>query len=169
LPWAQEFSLKGLTSTAGVAKLWARQKVAQLMMEARQGQLTPGEVKTAVVQVALAHELVTTHTSLVAVDRDVARPPDAHLITHQLETNVPAGWSLPSMKEEGILPRWLVQHQGQMPEHVMPLVHVPTLVALALPQTATAAPLHLLIGFMGLCLCCGAYFLRRQRRCDVVE
>ncbi len=168
LPWGQEFSLQNITHTEGVAKLWARKKIAQLMTDARQGSVPQEEAKQAVVQVALAYQLVTTQTSLVAVDRSVARPPSAQLVTHQLETNLPAGWTLPTMKEEGILPTWLVQLQGTMPQHVMPVVHVPTLMALALPQTATAAQLHLLIGFMGFLLFCVAHYLRRQRRYDAV-
>jgi len=168
LPWEQEFSLQHMMQTEGVAKLWARKKIAQLMTDARRGKVTQEEMKHAVMQVALAHQLVTTQTSLVAVDREVVRPPGAQLVTHQLETNMPAGWTMGSMKEEGIFPRWLVQLQGTLPEHVMPVVHVPTLVALALPQTATAASLHLLIGFMGLCLVCVAHYLRRQRRYDAV-
>lgn len=168
LPWEQEFALQNITHTEGVAKLWARKKIAQFMTDARKRKVTQEEVKKAVVQVALAHQLVTTHTSLVAVDREVARPLGMQLISHQLETNLPAGWSLPTIKEEGIFPTWLVQLKGTMPEQVMPVVHVPTLVALALPQTATAAQLHLLIGFMGLSLVCVVHYLRRQRRCHAV-
>ena len=169
LPWGQEFSLQHITHTEGVAKLWARKKIAQLMTDARQGKATQEEAKQAVVQVALAYQLVTTQTSLVAVDREMARPPGVQLVTYQLETNMPVGWTMPTMKEEGVFPRWLVQLHGTMPEHVMPVVHVPTLVALALPQTATAAPLHLLIGFIWLCLVCIVHYLRRQRRYDAVD
>lgn len=161
--WEQEVPLQGISQTAGVAKLWAREKVAQLMSDVRREKLTQDEAKQQIISVALTHQLVTKHTSLVAADQRVARPPGAQLVSGHVETNLPAGWKFEPMKKEGLVPSWLVQHQGQVPDQVMPVVPAPMMVALALPQTATAAQLHLMIGFILLCCYGAAYYLRRQK------
>ena len=171
MPWKQEILLQGTSSTPGVAKLWAREKVVRLMSDAWRGRLTQDEAKQQMVSVALAHQLVTKHTSLVAVGQTVARPPGAQLVSRHLETNLPTGWKFEPVKKNGLVPLWLVQRQGQLPDQVMPVVLGPTLVALSLPQTATAAQLQLIIGFMGLCFCFAVYYLRRQqeRKHDAVD
>jgi Ca-activated chloride channel family protein len=50
------------------------------------------DVRKAVVAVALAHHLVSRHTSLVAVDVTPARPLDRALGSHAMPTNLPHGW-----------------------------------------------------------------------------
>jgi Ca-activated chloride channel family protein len=52
---------------AGIATRWARAKVETLMDSLHEG-ATPFDVRAEVVEIALAHNLVTRYTSLVAVD-----------------------------------------------------------------------------------------------------
>jgi len=97
---------------SGIARLWARQKI-----DALRDSLFTGADATAVrdeiITLALAHHLVTEHTSLVAVDTTPAGV-DAKSCTSELvPINLPEGWG-------GI--------EG------------------SLPQTATDAPLSMLIG-----------------------
>ena len=49
-------------------------------------------MRTAVLDVALRHHLVSRFTSLVAVDVRPVRPADAALPSHVLKTNLPHGW-----------------------------------------------------------------------------
>ncbi|HKC93140.1 MAG TPA: hypothetical protein VKB81_03865, partial [Nitrospira sp.] len=48
-------------------------------------------VRQAVLDVALAHHLVSKYTSLVAVDTEPIRPTDKTLVLHAMKTNLPEG------------------------------------------------------------------------------
>ena len=47
--------------------------------------------RQSVLDVALAHHLVSKYTSLVAVDVEPVRPTDQSLVTHAMKTNLPEG------------------------------------------------------------------------------
>jgi len=76
-------------------------------------------VRTAVLDLALEHKLISKYTSLVAVDKTPVRPMDKNLKQKNVPTNLPQGWN--SNKVFG-----------------------------SLPESATPAPLHLLLGLLGL-------------------
>jgi Ca-activated chloride channel family protein len=89
--WEAETSLSVGASRAGVNRLWARRKIASLMDEKARG--VPEEtIRSEIVELALAHHLVSKYTSLVAVDVTPARPTDKKLRTGAVPTNLPAGW-----------------------------------------------------------------------------
>jgi Ca-activated chloride channel family protein len=72
-PWSLPVSLKHTTTRSGLSVYWARQKISALMDEVFTG--TDEEtVRKGVLDVALAHHLVSKYTSLVAVDVTPARP-----------------------------------------------------------------------------------------------
>jgi len=72
-PWSLPVSIKQTTTRGGLSVYWARQKISALMDEAFMG--TDEEiVRKKVLDVALAHHLVSKYTSLVAVDVTPARP-----------------------------------------------------------------------------------------------
>ena len=75
----------------GVAKLWARRKIAALSARALEG-VPADEVRGAIVEVALRHHLVSQHTSLVAVDLTPARPAEEAVRSRRLPVALPAGW-----------------------------------------------------------------------------
>ncbi len=118
--WNRKIAIQGGADSHGVHLLWARRKIADLMDEKARGK-PEGEVRKAVLDVALDHKLVSKYTSLVAVDKTPARPLDKSLNKKHLATNLPHGWS--ADKVFGTL-----------------------------PQSATPAPLHLLLGLIGLML-----------------
>ena len=89
--WRQDIVLRTAAEHSGIAVQWARAKIAVLLDTPSTG-VDAEATRTAVIDVALRHHLVTRHTSLVAVDVTPARPGDAALRTHALETNLPAGW-----------------------------------------------------------------------------
>src|SRR5262249_58467365 len=74
----------------GIHKLWARKKIGSLMDRLREG-ADREEVRSAVVDVALRHHLVSAYTSLVAVDVTPTRPDGTPVDTGIVPTNLPAG------------------------------------------------------------------------------
>ncbi len=74
----------------GVGVSWARAKIDALMDAGRQG-APQSEIRAAVLDVALAHHLVSKYTSLVAVDVTVSKPVDTAAIQTSLPHNVPEG------------------------------------------------------------------------------
>ncbi|MCB1036953.1 MAG: marine proteobacterial sortase target protein [Acidobacteria bacterium] len=91
-PWQVPLELRGGAESPGIDKLWARRKIAALMDRQTQG-AEVGEIRRQVVEVALAHHLVSKYTSLVAVDVTPERPMDEALATHAVPTHLPEGWS----------------------------------------------------------------------------
>lgn len=70
--WSTELPLAADTPSAGVAALWARARIAELLDRERRG-ADPGETRDEIVKTALTHHLVSKHTSLVAVDKTPVR------------------------------------------------------------------------------------------------
>ncbi|MBH0202525.1 MAG: marine proteobacterial sortase target protein [Nitrospira sp.] len=74
-PWSLPVSFKQASSRSGISVNWARQKISALMDKMYKGE-EEGPIRTAIIDVALAHHLVSKYTSLVAVDVTPARPTD---------------------------------------------------------------------------------------------
>ncbi|HEX6200832.1 MAG TPA: marine proteobacterial sortase target protein, partial [Thermoanaerobaculia bacterium] len=91
-PWSTVQRLDGGERRPGIAKLWARRKIAALSGLTLDG-APEDEVRRAVVEVALRHRLVSQFTSLVAVDVTPGRPADQVLRSRRLPVALPAGWS----------------------------------------------------------------------------
>jgi Ca-activated chloride channel family protein len=70
-------------SDAGVSRLWARARIDALEDQLRRG-TDEALVRPQVIEVAVAHRLVTRYTSLVAVDRTPVRAPDSPLASVQV-------------------------------------------------------------------------------------
>ena len=96
VPWKTVLPFTTGLARPGIAVHWARQKISQLM-----DQHTPslqsdqpareGELRQAVIDVALSHHLVSKYTSLVAVETIPARPEHQPLHSHAMKTNLPDG------------------------------------------------------------------------------
>lgn len=90
-PWSQGLNIKENGKRPGVAVLWARKKIRNLMESHFLG-ADKEEVREQVLATALDHHLVSKYTSLVAVEQNVSRPADKRLNKAPLKTNMPAGW-----------------------------------------------------------------------------
>ena len=90
IPWTATVALKESPVRDGLSVYWARQKVAALMDQEHHGQ-DDSVFRQAVLDVALAHHLVSKYTSLVAVDMEPIRPTDKTLVTHAMKTNLSEG------------------------------------------------------------------------------
>ncbi len=90
-PWRTTLAARGGRSSAGIAVLWARNKIAALMDGLHTG-ANPEEVRRSVIEVAMRRHLVTKHTSLVAVDVTPSRPQGAPLKKGSVPANLAHGW-----------------------------------------------------------------------------
>ncbi|MDA0272141.1 MAG: marine proteobacterial sortase target protein [Proteobacteria bacterium] len=89
-PWSQELSLDTRTSKPGVGTIWARRKISALEDDLVKGRDATA-VKNEMVQVAIAHKMVTRDTSLVAVEEIVSRLAQDTLKTGDVPNAVPYG------------------------------------------------------------------------------
>ncbi len=90
-PWHATLPLADARTGKGMGVLWAREKIQSLIDSQRDG-AKEEEVRDAVVEVALAHHLVSKYTSLVAVDKTPVRPKEDELQSGAIPTNLPEGW-----------------------------------------------------------------------------
>ncbi len=88
--WQNSLALQQASNGAGIATLWARNKIAALMDQLRDGE-QEAVIKPQVINVALQHHLVSKYTSLVAVDVTPSRPVDETLDSHAVPVNLPKG------------------------------------------------------------------------------
>ena len=91
-PWSAQLPLSAAANEPGVGVLWARAKI-EALSDAQRGGEPEAAVRNAIVEVALAHHLVSKYTSLVAVDVTPTAPPGTIPATTALPTNLPEGWS----------------------------------------------------------------------------
>jgi Ca-activated chloride channel family protein len=82
--------LSAVAVGAGVSQLWARRKIDSLLGRLAEG-VPEATVRPAVVEVALAHHLVSRYTSLVAVDVTPVRGPDQALVQGAVPVALPDG------------------------------------------------------------------------------
>lgn len=90
--WTADLPLSSATSSPGVAALWARARIGELLNVERR-HADPGAIRAAIVETALTHHLVSKYTSLVAVDKTPVRPSDDPLSSEQVPNLMPYGQS----------------------------------------------------------------------------
>jgi len=88
--WLRQIPIEGVGQQAGLAKLWARERIGAL---SREGNFTGtvDQAKAQITQLALDHHLVSDYTSLVAVDVTPVRPNEAPYQRSQAPTSAPVG------------------------------------------------------------------------------
>jgi Ca-activated chloride channel family protein len=91
--WGADLPVTISEPSPGVAALWARAKIGDLMDGRRRG-ANEDEVRQAVVGIAMAHHLVSKYTSLIAVDKTPVRPQSANLDSEQVPNLMPYGQSV---------------------------------------------------------------------------
>jgi Ca-activated chloride channel homolog len=119
--WLQQLPMQGLEGEAGIARLWARERIAELGRQKRLGAApAPGEgdFDARILELALRFGIVSEQTSLVAVDVTPVRPAGMPDRLAQAPTAAPNGgaWARST----------------------------------SFPDTATPAALWLLFGFLSL-------------------
>jgi Ca-activated chloride channel family protein len=96
--WSRQAPLQQLQGEAGIARLWARERIAELSRRKRlagggatSGRLARERIDAEIEALAMGYGLVSERTSLVAVDVTPARPADAVARMAQAPTMAPAG------------------------------------------------------------------------------
>ncbi|MGZ8416414.1 MAG: marine proteobacterial sortase target protein [Methyloceanibacter sp.] len=89
--WTATLKLEDAVPGAGVAKLWARSKIASLEAKAYTD-ANPSGIDKAIETVALAHHLVSSQTSLIAIDKTKSRPDGQNVSSVDMPVNLPDGW-----------------------------------------------------------------------------
>lgn len=89
VPWREDVRSRAST-LPGIATLWARRKIEQLI-DSRVAGADESLVRKLVLETALEHHLVSPYTSLVAVDKTPVRPTSAPLERRDVPNAVPAG------------------------------------------------------------------------------
>jgi Ca-activated chloride channel family protein len=140
----------GLTLSAdraqatGVAALWARDRIVDLERQLYRG--ADGErIRRQILDVALSHGLVSQYTSLVAIDDEVVRPPEADLDRQAVATNMPEGVDMD-------LASALPDGRRASLEAIRNMARFGSPQPVTLPMGATGAPVDLLIGLACLVL-----------------
>lgn len=145
--WSTSVKLKGGQQHPGVSTLWGREKIKGLMHALRRAE-DGAAIKSEIIKTALTFNLVSRYTSLVAVDDQIARPQDKDVTSVQVPTNLPDGWSREGL--EGAPQSAPVMQKTRAFDRADPMLHramASSVSKLAsIPQTATPAPLMLLVG-----------------------
>jgi len=90
--WTADLPVSAALDSPGVAALWARARIGELMDVERRS-TDPGEIRSAIVETALTHHMVSKYTSLVAVDKTPARLAGDPLNSEQVPNLMPYGQS----------------------------------------------------------------------------
>ncbi len=134
----------------GKAKLAAMRR--QILGLSRSDQNRRAEAINIATDHAIGYGLVSPYTSLIAIEQTVTRPADQGLVSTDVPLDPPAGADLFSQQSQPSQPS---QQSARM------MMARPAMVQIGLPQTATPAPLLMLIGalIMGI----GLLLLMRLR------
>ena len=152
--WRTSVPLSEAVEGSGVARTWARRRIAEIEVADTLGTVDEGEAADAIARLGLDYALVSRETSLVAVDRTPARPRGARLTEEELPLNLPHGWDFDTLfnggptDADGI--RAAAEDQAEL---------------LELPQTGTeAARLMRNGGLLLLLALAGLAALRRRKK-----
>ncbi|HKA37868.1 MAG TPA: hypothetical protein VKH43_13675, partial [Thermoanaerobaculia bacterium] len=90
--WSERVPLSATAGDSGIDRLWARRKIAALMDRMTESNADRDAVRCEVTDVALRHHLVSSFTSLVAVDLTPSVARDAVCVARAVPVHLPAGW-----------------------------------------------------------------------------
>jgi Ca-activated chloride channel homolog len=152
-PWEVKLPVTSAAKGNGISKLWARRRIAEIEVATTLGSMDQVSADKAVLKVALEHQLVSSQTSLVAVDKSPKRPAGYKLTRADVPLMLPAGWVFDSVFGD-IAPANNAPHTDQKTEAEFlqlakaeqPMLDVAAPVSL--PQTATNGELMALLGFV---------------------
>jgi len=88
--WVQYLKLEDAAVGEGISKLWARRKIEGLT-DVRSRGMDADMIRTAIIDVSLAHSVLSEFTSFVAVDHKPVRFKDDFLKKVKLQGNLPKG------------------------------------------------------------------------------
>ncbi|MFK4872575.1 marine proteobacterial sortase target protein [Novosphingobium sp. ZW T3_23] len=91
-PWERRVDLAAALPSPAIEKLWARRRITDVEADRALGKLEDVRADAEVERIGMESGIVTSRTSLVAVDETPSRPAGARLSREELPINLPAGW-----------------------------------------------------------------------------
>lgn len=88
--WTKSLPMNAAANVPGIARLWAQRKIESLEQSVDQG-ANADRIRNEVLQLAIAHHLVSPYTSLIAVEQAPARDPSQDLVSKRIANGQPAG------------------------------------------------------------------------------
>ena len=153
-PWEVKLPLAEAAQGKGISKLWARRKIAELEVASTLGQIAQADADKAVLKTALDHQIVSSLTSLIAVDHSPKRPAGYVLTRADVPLNLPSGWVWENVFGADV-PTQNVPHTDQKAEGdfvqlaKFQLAKAPAPAAqVNLPQGATDAEMMMVLGLL---------------------
>lgn len=139
--WQDSLKLEDAIASKGVSVIWARRKIAGLE-ELRYDRQRAPEIDAAILKTALAHNLVSRLTSLVAVDITPARDISIGLSTKAVPAQLPKGWGFAALNRGPDISISRAPRSAYSPQST-----IPSNKHIAMP--ATASP-HIFLWLIGL-------------------
>ncbi|MHA7819289.1 MAG: marine proteobacterial sortase target protein [Erythrobacter sp.] len=90
--WTQTVDLTQATDSDVVAKLWAKRRIEEVEAERWSGEMSHERAEKSIEELGMDFHLVTSRTSLIAVDETPSRPEGMGLSREELPLLLPAGW-----------------------------------------------------------------------------
>ena len=157
-PWIVTLPISAAADAKGISKLWAHRKITDIEVAQTMGTLTPDVAGKQVLAIALAHQIVSSQTSLIAVDKNPNRPLDQKLTRAEVPLNLPAGWNFDKVfgtDKPALTPkqRDAAADYLQLASSEKPVTAEQALQnEVQLPQTATASGLLMIISTLMIVL-----------------
>ncbi len=156
-PWKVALPLEGAANRKGISKLWARKKIASLELSRARAGADRAALDNNILDVALAHDLISRLTSLVAVDVTPSRPGGENIARTDIPLNLPHGWDFEKVFGNETKPRQrealaspLLQARVTEADATAPAGQGRS--GVALPQGATLADVKIMRGVLFLTL-----------------
>ena len=168
-PWSVSLPVSAAAQGKGISKLWAHRKVAEIETAATLNQITMEDANRQVLAVALTHQIVSSQTSLIAVDKSPKRPANQPLTRAEVPLNLPAGWNFEKVFGKDIplpVPQSPKERDAMADAYVqLAVAEAPVSASapqqVALPQTATPAGLLAILGGLMALLALAFHLLAR--------
>jgi Ca-activated chloride channel family protein len=145
--WEVTLPISKAAKGDGISKLWARRKIADFEVASTLGTLAYDDANRAILAAALEHQIVSSQTSLVAVDKTPKRGAGEKLSRADIPLNLPAGWDYDSVfgYEQSAVKQRDAQAEFMQLAVLQKPAAVPAQQQVMLPQTATPAELFALL------------------------
>lgn len=153
--WTQTVDLKNAVLSPSVAKLWARRRIDDIEADRALGKIEGDAADLAISEIGLKFSLVTSMTSLVAVDETPSRPAGVAMKEEELPINLPDGWDFEGLFGGDAAKAAMANDAAIAAKEVVPF---------KLPQTATNYAVRLLGGLLAFFIgAFGFVSLRRKK------
>ena len=166
--WAVGLDIKDAKPGSGIAKIWARRKIASLEQSRFDGR-SHDEIESGVLATALDYGLISRLTSLVAVDVTRSRPEESALNSAQVPVNFPDGWDFDKVFGKSMAPARTLRAQGAAHSQQFAQTMAsdafarPASKGVQLPKGATSKELQRMIGLVLLLLSATVFLVWRRK------